>query len=35
MQLMSEAMAETTLPTETEQFLRTFLEGMSTFLINH
>jgi hemoglobin len=35
MQLMSEAMAETTLPTEAEQFLRTFLEGMSTFLINH
>jgi hypothetical protein len=28
-------MAETELPLEAEQFLRTFLEGMSTFLINH
>jgi len=35
MHLMSEAMAETGLPSEAEQFLRTFLEGMSTFLINH
>jgi hemoglobin len=35
MQLMSEAMDETSLPPEAEQFLRTFLEGMSTFLINH
>jgi hemoglobin len=35
MQLMNEAMAETELPLEAEQFLRTFLEGMSTFLINH
>jgi hemoglobin len=35
MQLMSEAMSETTLPIEAEQFLRSFLEGMSTFLINH
>ena len=34
MQLMSEAMAETRLAPEAEQFLRTFLEGMSTFLIN-
>jgi hemoglobin len=34
MHLMSEAMAETGLPSEAEQFLRTFLEGMSTFLIN-
>ena len=34
MQLMNEAMAETQLPPEAEQFLRTFLEGMSTFLIN-
>ena len=35
MQLMNEAMAETGLPSGAEQFLRTFLEGMSTFLINH
>lgn len=35
MHLMNEAMAETELPPEAEQFLRTFLEGMSTFLINH
>jgi hemoglobin len=35
MQLMSEAISETALPIEAEQFLRTFLEGMSTFLINH
>jgi len=35
MHLMNEAMAETGLPSEAEQFLRTFLEGMSTFLINH
>jgi len=35
MQLMNEAMADTTLPPEAEEFLRTFLEGMSTFLINH
>ena len=35
MKLMSEAMTETRLPAEAEQFLRTFLEGMSTFLINH
>jgi len=35
MQLMSDAMTETALPPEAEQFLRTFLEGMSTFLINH
>jgi hemoglobin len=34
MHLMNEAMAETQLPPEAEQFLRTFLEGMSTFLIN-
>ena len=33
MQLMNEAMAETRLVPEAEQFLRTFLEGMSTFLI--
>jgi hypothetical protein len=31
---MNEAMVETQLPHEAEQFLRTFLEGMSTFLIN-
>jgi len=35
MKLMSEAMTETRLPAEAEQFIRTFLEGMSTFLINH
>jgi hypothetical protein len=35
MHLMNEAMAEAGLPSEAEQFLRTFLEGMSTFLINH
>jgi hemoglobin len=35
MHLMNEAMAETGLPSEAEQFLRTFLEEMSTFLINH
>jgi len=35
MKLMSEAMTETRLPAEAEQFLRTFLDGMSTFLINH
>jgi len=34
MQLMNEAMDETRLPPPAEQFLRTFLEGMSTFLIN-
>jgi hemoglobin len=34
MQLMNEAMAESQLPDKAEQFLRTFLEGMSTFLIN-
>jgi hemoglobin len=34
MHLMNEALAETQLPPEAEQFLRTFLEGMSTFLIN-
>ena len=34
MRLMNEAMAETQLAPEAEQFLRTFLEGMSTFLIN-
>lgn len=35
MRLMNEAMTETALPSEAEQFLRPFLEGMSTFLINH
>jgi hemoglobin len=34
MRLMNEALAETQLPHQAEQFLRTFLEGMSTFLIN-
>jgi hemoglobin len=39
MQLMgdalSEVVAEIALPMEAEQFVRSFLEGMSTFLINH
>jgi hemoglobin len=35
MKLMNDAMEETELPPEAEQLLRTFLEGMSTFLINH
>jgi hemoglobin len=39
MQLMgdalSEVVAEIALPIEAEQFVRSFLEGMSTFLINH
>jgi hemoglobin len=34
MQLMGAALAEIALPVEAERFLRTFLEGMSTFLIN-
>jgi hemoglobin len=34
MQLMREAMMEVALPGEAEQFLRKFLDGMSTFLIN-
>jgi len=34
MKLMEEAMMETSMPVEAEKFLRTFLEGMSTFLIN-
>jgi hemoglobin len=34
MQLMEAALAEIALPVEAERFLRTFLEGMSTFLIN-
>jgi hemoglobin len=39
MQLMGDALAEVVseiaLPMDAEQFLRSFLEGMSTFLINH
>jgi len=35
MELMGAALSETQLPAEAEQFLRTFLDGMSTFLINH
>jgi hemoglobin len=35
MQLMNNALVEATLPAETEQVLRTFLDGMSTFMINH
>jgi hemoglobin len=35
MKLMGEALSETAFPADAEQFLRTFLEGMSTFLINH
>ena len=34
MQLMGAALSEVALPIEAEHFLRTFLEGMSTFLIN-
>jgi len=35
MELMRAAMAETRLPSEADQFLREFLDGMATFLINH
>ena len=35
MKLMGEAMQEVSLPPEAETFLRTFFDGMSTFLINH
>jgi hemoglobin len=35
MQLMNHALSESDLPTEAEQGLRTFLEQMSTFMINH
>ena len=34
MQLMSNALTEAALPVEAEQILRTFLDGMSTFMIN-
>jgi hemoglobin len=34
MRLMNNAFAEAALPAEAEQFLRTFFEQMSTFLIN-
>jgi hemoglobin len=34
MQLMGNAFSEAALPTEAEQFLQTFLEQMSTFMIN-
>jgi hemoglobin len=34
MQLMDQAFTEAALPTEAEQHLRTFLEQMSTFMIN-
>jgi len=34
MQLMNNALAEAALPVEAEQVLRTFLDGMSTFMIN-
>jgi hemoglobin len=34
MQLMDQAFKDSTLPTEAEQFLRTFFEQMSTFMIN-
>jgi hemoglobin len=34
MQLMNNAFAETALPVEVEQILRSFLEQMSTFIIN-
>ncbi|SRR5258706_16011580 len=35
MQLMSDALTEAALPADVDQSMRTFLEGMSTFLINH
>jgi len=35
MQLMGDAIAEAALPAEVEDAMRTFLDGMSTFLINH
>jgi hemoglobin len=34
MQLMEQAFREAALPTEAEQFLKTFFEQMSTFMIN-
>ncbi|HLX83036.1 MAG TPA: globin [Terriglobales bacterium] len=34
MQLMGKALTEAALPGEVEQYLRTFLEQMSTFMIN-
>ena len=34
MHLMSNALVEAALPAEAEQALRTFLDGMSTFMIN-
>ena len=34
MRLMNNAFAEAALPAEVEQFLRTFLDQMSTFMIN-
>src|SRR2546423_70297 len=35
MQLMSEALTEAALPGDVDEAMRTFLDGMSTFLINH
>jgi hemoglobin len=35
MKLMGEALSESQFPAEAEKFLRAFLEGMATFLINH
>jgi len=35
MQLMNDALTEAALPADADQAMRTFLEGMSTFLINH
>jgi hemoglobin len=35
MELMREALAETELPAEADQFLRAFLDGLATFMINH
>jgi hemoglobin len=34
MQLMTDALAESALPIEVEDVMRTFLDGISTFLIN-
>lgn len=35
MQLMNNALVEAALPAEAEEVLRKFLDGMSTFMINH
>jgi hemoglobin len=35
MKLMGDALSEAALPADVENAMRTFLDGMSTFLINH